>query len=324
MLSAAFEISRSSHCACCVKMSESDNMMFCASCGKAEGDDGVELKNCTACYLIKYCSVKCQKDHRSQHKEECKKRAAELRDEILFKQPESSFLGDCPICCLPLPINPSKSSLYSCCSKIICNGCEHANKIREFEGRLQEKCPFCRKAAPGTDEEVNEQLMKRAEANDPVAMCSMGKKRYNEGDYQDAFEYFTKAAALGNVMAHYQLSGLYHFGQGVEKNEKQELHHSEQAAIGGHPIARHNLALLEVKNGQHDRAAKHWIIAAKLGEDTSLDSVKILYRAGHTSKEDFNAALRGYQAAIEAMKSPQRDEAETYARQAADCGRRGI
>ena len=82
---------------------EDEVVMLCASCGTAEGDD-IKLKKC-ACHLVKYCSVACQKAHRPKHKKECKKRAAELKDEILFKQPESSHLGDCPICCLPLPID---------------------------------------------------------------------------------------------------------------------------------------------------------------------------------------------------------------------------
>eukprot|EP00985_Skeletonema_marinoi_P019891 scaffold11569_cov180-Skeletonema_marinoi.AAC.1 len=58
----------------------------CAVCGTEEVDD-IKLRKCTACYLVRYCSVKCQKEHRRQHKMECKKRAAELRDEILFRQP---------------------------------------------------------------------------------------------------------------------------------------------------------------------------------------------------------------------------------------------
>ena len=37
-----------------------------------------------------------KKNHISQHEEACKKRAAELRDELLFKQPESSHLGGLP------------------------------------------------------------------------------------------------------------------------------------------------------------------------------------------------------------------------------------
>ena len=34
----------------------------CASCGIA-GDNEFKLKDCTACHLVKYCGVKCQRDH---------------------------------------------------------------------------------------------------------------------------------------------------------------------------------------------------------------------------------------------------------------------
>jgi hypothetical protein len=181
-------------------------------------------------------------------------------------------------------------------------------------GRLQQTCPFCRKPLPNTDEEINELLMKRIEANDPVALCHGGLRRYNKGDCEKAIEYWRKAADLGDVHAHYQLSLLYQDGKGVEKDEKRELNHAEQAAIGGHPSARYNLGFRESQVGSMDRAAKHWIIAAKLGDDKSLESVKILHKVdGCVSKEDFAAALRGHRAAIDATKSPQRDEAAAYA-----------
>ncbi|KAK1737397.1 hypothetical protein QTG54_011683, partial [Skeletonema marinoi] len=88
----------------------------CASCGIAEVDD-IKLKICTACKSVRYCSVECQQEHRPQHETNCKERAAELRDEILFRQPESSYLGDCPICCLPLPLDIQRAMLQTCCSK---------------------------------------------------------------------------------------------------------------------------------------------------------------------------------------------------------------
>ena len=53
-----------------------------------------------------------------------------------------------------------------------------------------------------------------------------------------AFEYLTRAAALGNAAAHYGLSILYEEGVGVEKDEKKELHHLEEAATGGHLDAK--------------------------------------------------------------------------------------
>ena len=292
-------------------MSEIDTMDCCASCGIA-GVDDIKLKDCDDCDLVKYCSVKCQEDHRPKHEEECKERAAELKDEILFKQPESTHLGDCPICCLPLPIDPEKYTFPTCCSKRICKGCNYANQMREHERRLQPQCPFCRTAFPYTDEENNEQRMKRVEANDPVAMCYTGMKRYLEGDYNAAFEYLTRAVALENIEAHDRLSMMYEEGKGVEKDEKRAMHHAEKAAIGGHPDARHNLGCMEWENGQYDRAVKHWIIAAKLGYDDSLEAVKILYKAGHVSKENFAAALRDHHAAIEATKSPQREEAAKW------------
>ena len=125
-----------------------------------------------------------------------------------------------------------------------------------------------------------------------------------------AFEYLTKAVELGDVDAHYQLSVMYHEGNGVEKDEKKELHHLEEAAIAGHPVARHNLGCYEWKNERFDRAVKHFIIAAKLGHDDSLDILKKGYTWGDVSKEDFAAALRGHRAAVDATKSPQREAAE--------------
>ena len=135
---------------------------FCAACGTPECDD-IKLKTCTACKSVRYCSVKCQKNHRPKHKKACKKRAAELRDELLFKQPESTHRGDCPICMIPLPLDPEKSTMMTCCSKVVCGGCDHANLIREMQAKLVDKCPFCRKPAP-TKEEAEENMMKRIEA----------------------------------------------------------------------------------------------------------------------------------------------------------------
>ena len=295
------------------KDEDTNKMMICASCGAAGGDD-IKLKDCDDCDLVRYCSDKCQDDHRPQHKEECKKRAAELHDEILFKQPESTHLGDCPICCVPLSIDPSQSGMYSCCSKLICIGRDHANTTRELERRLRQKCPFCRKNLPKTKEEYNSRMIERVEANDPIAICNMGTIKGDEGDYRAAFDYFSRAAVLGDTKAHFQLSCSYGGGKGVGKDEKKQIHHLTEAAIGGHPLARRNLAYLEGEHHRMDRAVKHYIIASKLGCDDSLKCVRDLCKDGHASKEDYAAALRGYQAAIDATKSPQREEAYEFLR----------
>jgi len=290
-----------------------EEMMCCASCGTAGGDE-VTLKNCNACHLVRYCSVKCQREHWSQHKLACKKRSAELKDEILFKQPESSYVGDCPICLLPIPIPKSqdivRSTMYSCCSKVICNGCIHANILREIEARLPPSCPFCRHPTPKTDAENDLLLMKRVEANDPVTLHQAGMHRYSTGDIATAIDYWKKASQSGDAASQYKLSSVYHEGWGVQKDLKKFMYHLEQAAIGGHDIARYNLGAMEERKGNDDRAAKHWIIAANLGCDPAIKALKGFYAQGVVSKEDFGAALRAYQGAVGATKSPQRDAAE--------------
>ena len=94
--------------------------------------------------------------------------------------------------------------------------------------------------------------------------------------------------------------------------QRSEIYHLEEAAIGGHPWARFNLGCEEDEKGRTDRAVKHFIIAAKLGYDDALEPVKKLFSVGMVSKEDFEAALRGHQAAVDATKSEQRDAAYAF------------
>jgi len=87
-----------------MSMPDNDIISVCANCGKGE-EESDNLKACTACNLVKYCNRECQIAHRKQHKKECRKRAAELHDEKLFKQPPPK--EDCPICFIRLPALPT-------------------------------------------------------------------------------------------------------------------------------------------------------------------------------------------------------------------------
>ena len=156
--------------------------------------------------VVKYCNAKCQRNHWPMHKAACKLRAAELRDEALFKDPPAK--EDCPICFLPMPLNiiscislPSAtissvpireyaeaneelarkamSNYYSCCGKSICGGCIYSFR----ESGNDAKCPFCNSdRAKKTDEDRVEELMKRVEAKMPnryiiwVVFITMEKK----------------------------------------------------------------------------------------------------------------------------------------------------
>ena len=202
-----------------------------------------------------------------------------------------------------------------CCSKLICHGCNYANQKREFEEGLERRCAFCREPIAKSQEEGDKRMMKRIkENNDPAAMNQMGTKRYNGGDYETAFKYFTKATELGDTEAHYNLSVMYGEGEGVEKDHEKEIYHLEKAAIGGQPEARHNHGIEEWNNGRFERAVKHFIIAANLGSNDSLKCIKDLHADGHASKEEYAGAFHSYQAAVDEAKSTERDEAETHFR----------
>jgi TPR repeat protein len=189
--------------------------------------------------------------------------------------------------------------------------------MREIEGKLSFKCPFCRRPVPREKRFRDKQKLKRIEANDPVALYEEGIDQYQKGDYRSAFGYLMKAAEVGELEAHRYLSLLYHNGEGVEKDRGKEIHHLEEAAIGGHPVARYNLGAHEWNNDNNERAVKHWIIAAKLGHDLSIKALMNAFKRGMISKEEFAATLRANQAAVDATKSPQREAAEEFHRNAA-------
>jgi hypothetical protein len=280
--------------------------VVCGWCGIAEVDN-IKLEDCDGCDLVKYCGDKCRGEHRHWHAGDCKRRAKELHDDGLFEQPDGSHFGECPLCFLPMPVDPKKSTCYSCCSKIICDGCLYVHHIQNKSNN----CPFCREPLPD-DKELDKRHMERVKANDPAALSEMGTRRYHEGDYDIAFEYWTKAAELGDVGAHYQLADSYHEGDVVERDMEKKVYHYEMAAIGGHPTARHILAADEHENGNIERSLKHLLIAANLGHEDSMKYLWKHYSAGNITKEELETTLRTHQAAIDATKSPQREAAEVW------------
>eukprot|EP00985_Skeletonema_marinoi_P012778 scaffold6259_cov75-Skeletonema_marinoi.AAC.6 len=142
--------------------------------------------------------------------------------------------------------------------------------------------------------------------------CRCAKKEFGNTKKKNssAFEYFTKAAELGEMEAHCRLAAMYYVGHVLEKDRVKHLHHLEEAAIGGHPTARYNLGCHEWNNDNEERAVTHYIIAATQGNDDSIKALMGAFKGGFVSKDDLAAALRAHQAAVDATKSPQREAAK--------------
>jgi hypothetical protein len=281
----------------------------CANCGIA-GVDNIRMEDCDGCDLVKYCSDNCREEHREEHREECQKKADKLHDKRLFTQPDGTHLGECPICFLPMPLDASKTTFMSCCGQTICNGCCYAHMMSNKHNRVKaSRCLFCRTSAMDV-EEYRKRRNERIEANDPAVLSFRGLEYYEAGDYDKALKYWTKAAELGYAEAHHRLGYQYYEGVGVDKDEKRGAYHWEKAAIGGHPQSRYNLALYDEENGNMEKAARHWIIAANLGCGESMKELLEAYKNGYFTKEEYGATLRAHQAAVGATKSAQRDAAE--------------
>jgi len=92
-----------------------------------------------------------------------------------------------------------------------------------LEENLEESCPFCRHPAPDSDDEIKKDLMRRIEVNDPAAMRHMGTCCHQKEDYGLSFEYYTKAAELGDATAHYLLSCMYHARKGVRRDKRRRF-----------------------------------------------------------------------------------------------------
>ena len=292
---------------------EDYEVSICANCGKGE-EESNKLKACTACKLVKYCNRECQIAHRPQHKKECKKRAAELHDEELFKHPPPKH-EDCPICFTRIPTFETGSQYMVCCGKVVCTGCIYA-PLYDHQGNEvdNEKCPFCRTPWLDSDEEELQRLKKREGAGDAEAIFRLGYY-YREGVYgiqqnnTKALELYHRSAELGYADAYCGIGSAYDHGEGVEVDKKKVLYYWELAAMKGDTAARHNLGHVELEAGNMDRAFKHWMISARGGYTNSLSNIKQMYSDGYVTKEDYTKALQSYQSYLTEIKSDQRDKA---------------
>ncbi|EJK57056.1 hypothetical protein THAOC_22944 [Thalassiosira oceanica] len=180
-----------------------------------------------------------------------------------------------------------------------------------------------------------------AEVGSIAALYSLGNAYdYGKGVQQDmttSVEFFTKAAMQGHAEsrkehyspparggrrgslrmldAHFDLGNAYRQGHGVQQDNAKGAEFYTKAAMQGHAESRYNLGYIEALRGNHNRAVRHWLITAKMGDKPSLEAIKNTFKAGFATKEQYAEALKGYQDAVEKMKSHDRDEAKAIREQ---------
>ena len=130
---------------------------------------------------------------------------------------------------------------------------------------------------------------------------------------------FFSVRALRYVIYPIQVS-FVESGDGVEQHVGKAFHHYKLATIGGDEKARHNLGLIEAYNRDYDIAMKHFMIAARSGNEESLKAVGAGYKQKHVTKDEYAMTLRAHQHSCDEMKSEQRMKATKLSDQLKNSG----
>ena len=235
-------------------------------------------------------------------------------DEELFEQPPPS--EDCPVCFLQLPTLTSGNVYMACCGKVICSGC-YFTLSEENPTDSGFLCVYCRKAKPDSEDDMGDRYLDRVDVDDVDALCSVGCF-YQSGkfgftqSYDEALRCWRKAGDLGSVESYCNIADAYDNGRGVEMDQEKAWHYYELAAMGGNVLARYNLGATEGLVGNMDRALNHHMIAIKSGCADSLKKIKHLHWNGHATADEYEFALRSYQAYVDEIKSDQRNRAAAF------------
>lgn len=171
---------------------------------------------------------------------------------------------------------------------------------------------FCRTTLSWTDEECSTLTQKRADFNDPMAICFLAADYSNGGcrllkNVAKAAELYRRVAELGSIEGHHGLGFLYTKGKQVAgKVIKLATRQFELAAMGGHN-PRYNMNMgIKMKKGNNERAMEHWMTSAKMGDKSSIVNFRDEYEAGLVSREEFLEVLKRFQDSVEALKSDKR------------------
>ena len=154
-------------------------------------------------------------------------------------------------------------------------------------------------------------IKKLIEAENAYGFHNLAGYYAKRSNFAKANELWLRAGELGCADSYFNLGTSYDNGAGVEMDKKKAKYFYELAAMNGDIHARHNLGCLEGNAGNHHRAKKHFILAAKAGCKLSLDAaVKEGFKGGLITKDEYANTLRAHQQRVDEMKSDDRDKAE--------------
>jgi len=161
----------------------------------------------------------------------------------------------------------------------------------------------------GGFEESTESLLASAKGGEADAMVALGD-RYRKGDgdgrspdYQEAMNWYRKAADLGSALGECALGMVYDLGMGVPVNEAEAKAWYLKAARQGDARAQFNLGnMIRAGRGGASNpsvAAKWFQAAADQGDAAAHFALGALYETGSGVQKDQGQAVEHYRDAAE-------------------------
>ena len=229
---------------------------------------------------------------------------------------------DCPVCMVPLPLDPDEKSYWTCCGNTICRACEfeqgrartviNARRAKKDQPPLGSTCAFCRASQLIGDEEVDA-YKEKARTGDAVSAYKLATL-YTHGnrgvqiDEPKALELYQFAANLGNRDAMMRLAIIYQSGYlGEDENKNKAKEYANMAIKRGKFTAHTVLAVSALGDGQLEVATKHWCLAAEAGDVVSMKQLWDQFYRGEVSKDLLERTIRRHKETLDEMDSEERE-----------------
>jgi len=123
-----------------------------------------------------------------------------------------------------------------------------------------------------------------------------------ETDSRKSFDYYLKAANLGETKAQFLVGYMFEYGEGTEKNVSLASVWYKKAADAGNRGAQHNLAYFYYAGiavqQDYKKAFEYFQLAAKQGKADSMRNIGVMYEYGQYVTKNYDKALHWYQQAI--------------------------
>ncbi|MBO4887484.1 MAG: SEL1-like repeat protein [Firmicutes bacterium] len=171
-------------------------------------------------------------------------------------------------------------------------------EVTEEKSELESAKKQEKKSGQTRNRKPNPDRERKAEAE---KLVKKGNNSYSKEDYEKAFEYYLKAAELGDRIGQKYVGYMYREGIGTEKDNDKAFNWTLKSAEQGESVAQTRLALMyEDGRGtpqEFNKAFEWFVKAAKNGNEIGMFRVGWAYWEGKVVEKNDAEALRWFEKA---------------------------